>query len=335
MKSKADSRIKNKLQNITDSFKISKDNDGKPTGAKLIKKLAIESLNSPPKMREIDLEKHGSVNRDILNMIDDMVSKERVITRHYDISTILVDQNPDPKIIDTNMRQDEIATTTPKSPTLPKPRINMINKVQRGAKIEEKIHKKTKINDKSLTDNKNPETEVRNSKIHDEETNMRESLIFTENLSTFKNNKKRNDEKYDLDVLDLDYSEIDIEPTIHDDTSVKSNNNLRIDENDDVICSDSVENTSRSSRKKVTSTSNDIGVPNNDNSFPNNDNSPPNHDVPPNNDESSPNNGNNVVDSTQCNSKPLDDDAFHYSVMMMKMFLAQLSISFNSIYNFM
>lgn len=371
MKLKPDSKIKKKLQNIKESFEISKENIEKPTGAKLIKKLAVESLNLPPKMREIDIKKRESANRDMLNMIDNMLSKE--ITRHYDISSILVDQDADPKIIDTNVREDEI-TTTPKSPTLPKPRINMLKKVQALAKIDKMVHTNAEINDKSSSDNKHPETEARNNKLHDDETNVRKNLklidIFDENLNNNKNNEKEfnENEKFDMDVLD--YSEMDVDSTIHEDASDKSNNDLQIDENHDVICSDSVENTSRSSRKKVTSTSNDIGVPNNenalqdndnsspdndnstpnndnstpnndnsspdnDNSPPSNDNSPPNNVKIPNNEESSPNNGNNVVDSTQSNGKPFDNDAFQYNVMMIKMFLAQLSISFNSIYDFM
>lgn len=329
MKSKPDSNIKKKLLNIKESFDIAKENEQKPTGAKLIKKLAMESLNLPPKMQAIDIEKRERTNRDILNMIDNMVSKEIVITRGYDISTILVDQKADSKIIYTDVRHDQTAKTTPRSPTLPKPRTKIIKQVQQVTQIEEKVQKN---NDNVSSDNEKPETEMKNNKIYiNNESNEK-------NLNNNKNNEKQiiENEKFDLDVLD--YSEMDGESTSLDDTSEKSNNNLQINENDDVICSDSVENTSRSSRKKVTSTSNDMGVPNNDNdnSSPNKDNSTPNNDnCIPDNDNSQPNNVNNIVDSTQSNDKPLDNDAFHYTVVMMKMFLAQLSISFNSIYEFM
>lgn len=377
MKLKPDSKIKKKLETIKESFENSKENEEKPTGAKLIKILATNSINLPPKMQEIDIEKRERVNRDMLNMIDKMVSQQPVITRHYDISTVLVDQNADPKKIDTDLRQDEIPTIT--SPTLPKPRINMIKKVQTVAKIDNKVQKNTKISDKSSSDNNNPKIEVKNNKPHIDETNVTKKLqlidIFDENLNNNKNNDIKFNENVKLDLDVLDFTEMDIESTINNDTSETSNNDLQIDENHDVICSDSIENTSRSSRKKVTSTSNDIGVPNNDNTFqdndnsflnnensvpnndnstPNNDNSTPNNDnssphidnfrpnndkappnndkIPPNNDKSSPN---NVVDSTQNNRNVLDNDTFQYNVMMIKMFLAQLSISFNSIYEFM
>lgn len=358
-----------KLQKINESFENSKVNEEKPTGTKLTKTLAINSLNLPPKMQEIGIEKRERVNRD---MFGKMVSQP-IITRHYDISAVLVDQKTDPKKIETDLRQDEIPTNT--SPTLPKPRINVIKKVQTVAKIDHKIQKNTKMCDKSSSDNNNSKTEVKNNKPHIDETNVTKKPQFIgnfdENLNYNKNNEIKFNENKNLDMDALDFTEMDFEFMINNDTPETSNNDVQIDENHAVICSDSIENTSRSSRKKVTSTSNDIGVPNNDNtsqdtdnsflnnknctpnnnnSTPNNDNSnphidnystnngkpPPNNDkIPPNNNKSSPNNGNNVVDSTQNNRNVLDDDTFQYNVMMIKMFLAQLSISFNSIYEFM
>lgn len=357
-----DSKITKKLQNMKESFETSKGYEEKPTDAKLIKKLAIESLNLPPKMREIDIDKRENISRDLLNMIDDMVSAKKTITQYYDLSTVLVDPNADPKIIDTSERQDEIPST-PKSPTLPKPRIKIIKRLQTVDKIEEKALTNKKNHDKSSSDNKNFELELNDNKIQNDVANATKTNklidIFDENLNKNKNNgnQYKENEKFDMDLLD--YTEMDIESTVHDNTSEKSNNDLQINENNDtdVICSDSVEDTSRSSRKKVTSTSNDIGAannditsPDNDNSSPNNDNStlnnehsnpdndnspPSNENIPPNDDKSSPNNGNNVVDSTQNNNKHLDNDTYNYQVMIMKMLLARLSITFNSIYEFM
>lgn len=289
-------------------------------------------------MKEIDIEKRESVNKDLLNMIDNMVSKKKPITQHCDISTILVDHNADPKIIDTDVRE-----VTPKSPTLPKPKMNIIKKIRKVAQNDEKVHSNTKINNKPSFGIKKTETEGNYNKTH-AETNVSKKLklidMFDENVNNNKSVKKQliKNEEFDLDVLD--YSEMNIESTIHDDTFEKRTNNQQINENHENIYSDSVENTSHSSRKIVTSTSNDICVPNNDNCTPNNDNCSPDNDnsplnnvnIPPKNDKSSPN---NVVDSTQSNGKPMDSDTFQYNIMIMKMFLAELSISFNSIYNFM
>lgn len=338
------SKIKKKLQNIKQSFDISK-NKEKLTGAKLIKKLATESSNLPPEMRQIDVRKLERVNREVTNMNDDMISKEKAIPEHYDNSTIVVDQNADRKIIETDVQ------ITPKTLTLPKPSEKKLKKVA-VVNIERKTRTNMKINDKPSSDNKSTETEVENNETLDDETNLSEELksfdIFLENLNN--NNKEQLiiNEKYDMDILD--YS--DMTESLIDSTSEKSNHNRQINVDHENICSESTENTSRSSRKKVTSTSNDNdntfpdndssspnhdnSTPNNDNSCPDNDNPPPNNqDIPPRNVESSPNNGNIAVDSTQSNDKPLDSANFQSFVLAIKMFLCQLSISFKNIYDFM
>lgn len=337
-----------KLENVKLSFDAAngnEENQEKLTGAKLLKKLAREP-SKPPKMREIDVEKRESVNKELLNMIDDMVSN-KPITQYYDINTLLVQPKTGLKVTKPTVRQDEIPTTT-RSPTLPKPRIAIVSgQSDRKAK---KIITNT-INDVKSTDNNNTKMKIDNNKKNKDKSNASKNNKLNGNFdeNPNKNNNYNGNEKCDMDALD--YSEMDFDLTIDSseitcNSNEKSNSTQVIKNNDiNIICPNSVENTSRSLTNNVTSTSNQICAPQNippdsDNSSPKTDNfTPDNDNTMPNNDNFTPNienlSGNNVVDSTQNNGKRMDSDTFNYHVMVMKMFLAQMSKSFNHIYEFM